>query len=131
MSFHEYEIQMNVTSPYAGGLAIIAWTLKGTLLLSGHVQAGKRELMMDLSCFLCILISDVPDGRKPLFFTMSVIHDEHHLELLAEMHSTPKSTSVICFISQHTFGKNFWVTSQWIEFKACLQNKFFKVCMGC
>ena len=58
------------------------------------MQAGRRELIMDLSCFLCVLISDGPDGKNPLFFTMSVLKYEQHLHLLAE-HSP--MTQVLCF----------------------------------
>jgi len=35
------------------------------------LHAGSKENIISLICFLWIAISDGPEGRNPLFFTMS------------------------------------------------------------
>jgi hypothetical protein len=52
---------------------MIAWGWNGRPeSMSGSIQAGNREWTIDFICFLCVAISDGPEGRNPLFFTISV-----------------------------------------------------------
>ena len=72
--------RIEICIPYAGGFAIIVSAKKGVPLgPSGLVHAGNNECIMALSCFFWVEISDGPDGRKPLFFTISA--KEKTLEL--------------------------------------------------
>ena len=58
--------------PYAGGLAMMASALKGTPeSISGSLQAGSNEYIISFIWFRWTDISEGPDGKKPLFFTMS------------------------------------------------------------
>ena len=64
--------KLEIWVPNAGGFAIIASAEKtGPNGPSGLVQAGSNEFIMALSCFFWVEISDRPDGRNPLFFTIS------------------------------------------------------------
>jgi hypothetical protein len=64
--------RLDIPVPNAGGFAIIASAENGVPDgPSGLVHAGSKEFIIDLSCFFCIDISDRPEGRNPLFFTIS------------------------------------------------------------
>lgn len=61
------------TLPYAGGLAMIASALKAIPeSKSGSLQAGSKEYIISFIWFLWAGISEGPDGKKPLFLTISV-----------------------------------------------------------
>lgn len=58
--------------PYAGGLAIIASALKGTpVSLSDSMQGESKEFIISFNWFLWTGISEGPEGKNPLFLTIS------------------------------------------------------------